>query len=40
MVKFWVMQIRMHKVPITDVPVKYRETVIDELKKLEAFYEK
>lgn len=40
MVKFWVMQVRMHKVSITNVPEKYREAVIADLKKLESFYEK
>jgi hypothetical protein len=40
MVKFWLMQVRMRKVSITNVPEKYREAVVKELKKLEALYEK
>lgn len=40
MVEFWAMQVIMHKVSITNVPAKYREAVVKELKKLEAIYEK
>lgn len=40
MVKFWVMQIIMRKASITNVPAKYRDAVIAELKKLESLYEK
>lgn len=40
MVKFWVMQVIMSKVSINNVPEKYRDAVISELKKLEPLYEK
>lgn len=40
MVKFWLTQVIMHKVSIANVPEKYRDAVIAELKKLESLYEK
>lgn len=40
MIKFWAMQVIMHKVSITNVPAKYRDDVIAELQKLEPLYEK
>lgn len=40
MIKFWAMQVIMHKVSIDNVPAKYRDSVIAELQKLESLYEK